>query len=178
MRAGDTGIDKKITVGIVQKTIGLKGEIKVRPLSDNPERYEPGGRLWFDGVEGGFVIATVREQKDSLVITLEGVGTIEEAGRFLDKEVYVPESEVPPLPEGEYYHYQVIGTEVYTHGGKILGKVTDIMTAGEKDVYEVTGRGGRQYMIPVTDDAVDVMDIKGGRITLFPLEGYIDEDEV
>jgi len=162
-------------VGTVLKTVGLKGEIKVRPLTDNPERFEPGGRIWFEGEPHPYVIETVRPHKECLVISLEGVGSIEDVERFRDRDMYVPEGEVPPLPEGEYYHYQILGLPVYTHSGRLVGKVTDIMTAGEKDVYEVTDSGGREYMIPVTHESVDVIDVEGGRITLFPLPGYIEE---
>jgi 16S rRNA processing protein RimM len=172
---GDSGIGRKVLVGVVLKPVGLKGELKVRPISDNPERFEPGGRLWVDDPNGGtsvYVIASVSEHGGSLRVALDGVSDVEEAERLRGREFYVPESEVPPLPEGEYYHYQIIGLSVYTHTGRLLGKVTDIFTAGEKDVYVVKGRD-KEYLIPVTEEHVREIDVKAGRITLNPMEGYI-----
>lgn len=174
MCPGDPGVNK-VVVGLVLRPVGLKGELKVRPLSDNPDRYAVGRRLWL-APKGGearpFTIADVREQKGNLVVSFEGIETVEDADACRDAEIYVPEDEVPPLPEGEYYHYQVIGLSVYTHDGRLLGKVTDIFPAGEKDVYVVKGRG-KEYLIPVTGEHVKEIDVKGGRILLNRMEGYI-----
>jgi len=161
------------------KPVGLKGELKVHPLTDNPGRFAPGGKVWVlspDGETQAFTVRHVGEHKGNLKVLFDGIGSIEEAERFRGRELFVPEDEVPPLPEGEYYHYQILGLDVYTHGGRLLGTVKDIFTAGEKDVYVVSGRG-REHLIPVNDNTVDVIDVKGGRITLLPMEGYISEDE-
>ena len=178
MRPGDPGVIRKVTVGLVLKTVGLKGELRVKPLTDNPDRYVPGGRLWLTSPEGepvSFVIGSVKGHKDNLTVSLEGVGTVEQAEPLRGQEIFVPESEVPPLPEGEYYHFQVLGLEVFTHRGALLGKVEDIFSAGEKDVY-VVRRGKKEYLIPVTEETVAEIDVKGGRIRLHPMKGYIPED--
>lgn len=175
MRAGDTRI-KKVTVGIVIKPVGLKGELKVMPLTDNPERFVPGGTVWMSvpgGVEAAYTIGSVRGQKDKLVISLSGITSAEEAGKFRDREMFVPDSEVPPLPEGEYYQYQIIGLDVYYYDGRLLGKVKDIFPAGERDVYVVAG-AGTEYMVPATPETVREVDLKAGRITLYRMEGYIE----
>ena len=170
-----------VTVGVVLKPVGLKGELKVMPLTDNPGRFVPGGRVWLPSPEGEPAAFTIRSvsaaPKGQLRLALDGIDTLDDAVKYRGKEFSVPEDEVPPLPEGEYYHYQILGLSVYTHGGMLLGKVTDIFTAGEKDVYEVKG-GGREYLIPVNRDTVREVDLKGGRILLYRMEGYIPEDEV
>jgi len=176
MCPGDPGVRRNVIVGTVLKAVGLKGELKIKPLTDNPGRYIVGGRLWLEGEDGlsPFTITSVREYKGNLTVSLEGIESVDEAGRYGGRDVFVPESEVPPLPEGEFYHYQVLGLPVYTYKGRLLGKVTDIITAGEKDVY-VVGGGGEEYLIPVTDDAVDEIDVKNGKILLRRMEGYIPE---
>jgi len=179
MRPGNTRIEKKITVGVVLKPVGLHGELKVKPLTDNPERYAPGGRLWFSspaGEAGPFVIEDSYPHKGDLKVTLDGISSVEEAGKYSGWEIFVPESSVPPLPEGEYYHFQILGLSVYTHGGRLLGKVEDIFAAGEKDVYVVRG-GSKEYLVPVNEHTVREVDLKGGRITLYPMDDYIPEDE-
>ncbi len=192
MRPGDTRIEKRVLVGIALKPIGLKGEVKIKPLTDNPERYRAGAKLWAVGAgrtgdtEGiraraaglpapvRLTVKSARESGRDLAVFFEEVGTLEEADALRGKELFVPESEVPPLPEGEYYHFQVLGLEVYTSRGRLLGIVSDIISAGEKDVYVVKGQGG-EYLIPVTDDAIEKIDPVGGRITLRPMKGYIPE---
>ncbi len=181
MRTGDPGITRKVIVGEVVKPVGLKGELRIRPITDNPERFSEGGTVRADAKDGGEHALVIRhvspEPKGTLRVVFEGVGSVDEAEALRGRTLYVHESDVPPLPEGEYYYFQIIGLSVYTYSGKLLGKVTDIFTAGEKDVYEVKG-GGKEYLIPVTDDAVDVIDVPGGRIVLKRMEGYIPEDEV
>lgn len=175
MCPGNSGIGRRVLVGIILKPVGLKGEVKVKPLTDNPERYAPGGKIWMDRPGTGpecLVVRSVSGHKDILKVLFEGVGSVEDADRLRGLELYVREADVPPLEEGEYYHFQVIGAEVYTDDGRLLGKVTDIIETGEKDVYVVMG-GGKEYLIPVTEEHVRKIDVKSGRIDLYPMEGYI-----
>jgi 16S rRNA processing protein RimM len=177
VRPGDTGIETRVLVGIVLKTIGLKGELKIKPLTDNPDRYSEGSKVWAEAEGGKAMPLTVVSSRDAgrdIAVFFDEIDSIEKAEAFRGKELFVPESEVPPLPEGEYYQFQVLGLEVYTSQGRLLGKVSDIIEAGEKDVYVVRG-GGKEYLIPVTDDAVEEIDVKGGKIKLRPMKGYIPE---
>ncbi len=221
MRPGDTRIKKRVLVGIVLKTIGLKGELKIRSLTDNPDRYRPGAVMWAAGAGGTgntggagaraagqpdtgraeavlegpgraevvpsadvpLTVKSVRESGRDLAVFFEEAGSIEDAEALRGKELFVPESEVPPLPEGEYYHFQMLGLRVYTSRGRLLGMLSDIISAGARDVYVVKPvepadrlRGtGREYLIPATDDAIEMIDMAGGRITLRPMKGYIPE---
>ncbi|MBI5694335.1 MAG: 16S rRNA processing protein RimM [Nitrospirae bacterium] len=178
MRPGDTGVKRRVTVGHVLKPVGLKGEIKIVPMSDNPDRFAPGGKLWMVGAGGearSFIVERVSEHKGNLRLKLGGIDSVEEADGYRGREVFVHEDEVPPLPEGEYYHFQILGLPVYTASEKLLGKVADIFTAGEKDVYVVKGRG-REYLVPVNGQTVDVIDVAAGRIRLFRMPGYIPDD--
>jgi 16S rRNA processing protein RimM len=188
MCPGDIRVAGRVTVGVVLKPVGLKGELKVRPMTDNPGRYAPGSRLYLTSPEGeaaAFTIKSVSEHKGNFKVAFEGIGSVGEAEVYRGQEVFVPENEVPPLPEGEYYHFQIIGIEVYTHSGRLLGTVREILEAGEKDVYVVRGGkggtggegGGREYLIPVNENTVRNVDIKGGRMDLYPMEGYIPEDD-
>jgi 16S rRNA processing protein RimM len=182
VRPGDTGIETRVLVGIVLKTIGLKGELKIKPLTDNPDRYSEGSKVWAGGEAEKALPLTVRSSRDAgrdIAVFFDEIDSIEKAQALRGKELFVPESDVPPLPEGEYYQFQVLGLEVYTSSGRLLGKVSDIIEAGEKDVYVVTGQGGKggksEFLIPVTDEAVEEIDVKGGKIKLRPMKGYIPE---
>lgn len=183
MRPGDTGIETRVLVGIVLKTIGLKGELKIKPLTDNPDRYSEGAKVWAGGEGEKALSLTVKSSRAAgrdIAVYFEEIDSIEEAEGFRGKDLFVPESDVPPLPEGEYYQFQVLGLDVYTSLGRLLGKVSDIIEAGEKDVYVVTGQGnkggrGEEFLIPVTDDALEEIDVKGGKIKLRPMKGYIPE---
>jgi 16S rRNA processing protein RimM len=121
-----------------------------------------------------FTVQSVNEHRGYLKIILEGITTVEDADTFKGALIYVPESEVPPLPEGEFYHYQLFGLEVFTASGRSLGTVQEILTAGEKDVYVVRGHG-EEYLIPVTEEHVRDISTGKGRIDLYPMKGYLPE---
>ena len=81
-----------------------------------------------------------------------------------------------PLPEGQYYHDQIIGLEVVTTAGETIGTVTDILTNKSNDNYIVEGTRG-QVLIPAIEDVVESIDIKGGRITIRVIDGLLELNE-
>ncbi len=164
------------------RPVGLKGELKIKPLTDNPERYRAGAKIWAEpgGREGAsaapvrLTVKAARESGRDIAVFFEEIDSIEDAEAMRGREFFVPESDVPPLPEGEYYHFQILGLPVFASRGRLLGKVSDIIEAGGRDVYVVKGQGG-EYLIPVTDEAIEKIDPGNGRITLRPMKGYIPE---
>jgi 16S rRNA processing protein RimM len=81
-----------------------------------------------------------------------------------------------PLPEGQYYHDQIIGLEVVTTEGETVGAVTDILTGKSNDNYIVEGARG-QVLIPAIEDVVQSIDIPGGRVTIRAIEGLLELNE-
>ena len=92
---------------------------------------------------------------------------------LVDGEILVEPSAAPELPEGIYYHFEILDSEVYTDEGQRLGVVVDILKTGAHDVY-VVQEGQREYFIPVTVDIVRQIDRMQKRITIHPLEGLLD----
>jgi 16S rRNA processing protein RimM len=75
-----------------------------------------------------------------------------------------------PLPEGQYYAFQLIGLNVVTTKGKLLGQITDIMFTAGNDVYIVEG----EILIPAIEDVVKSIDLKKGRMLIEAIEGLLD----
>jgi len=158
-----------ITVGEVLGAWGLKGAFRVRPLTDFPERFEPGAEVFIEGTPA--VIQSSNWQKDGVIITLAGVDTLEAAAKLLRKTLDIPASRLRQLPEGQYYHFDIIGMEVQTIEGAVLGKVTEILNCGN-DVYVVRGKG-KEVLIPAIKDVVKSIDLKTKRIVIEPIEGLL-----
>ena len=78
--------------------------------------------------------------------------------------------EAPALPEGTYYHYQLIGLEVRTAEGDDLGRVVEVLATGGTDVYVVHGPRG-EALLPATSEVVAAIDLEAGRMTVTPLPG-------
>ena len=159
-----------IVIGEVLGVWGLKGEIRIRVLTDFPERFCPGGSFLLEGV--AYTIEGIKSSKDALILKLEGVDNPEEALKLRHLTLEIPEDERYPLPEGVYYHYQLIGLEVYSTEGARLGKVIQILSTGSNDVY-VMETNGKEVLIPAVADVVKNIDPDAGRITIEIIEGLL-----
>ncbi len=158
-----------ITVGEVLGAWGLKGAFRVRPLTDFPERFEPGAEVFIEGTP--VVIQSSNQQKDGVIITLAGIDTPEAAAKLRRKTLDIPASRLRQLPEGQYYHFDIIGMEVRTIDGTVLGKVTEILNCGN-DVYVVKGED-KEVLIPATRDVIKSIDLKSRKMVIEPIEGLL-----
>ena len=78
-----------------------------------------------------------------------------------------------PLPEGQFYHHQLIGLQVRTTRGEYIGDIVDILTGKSNDNYIVRGAGG-EILIPAIEDVVQSIDLDAGIVTIEPIEGLLD----
>ena len=104
------------------------------------------------------------------MIKLAEANSYSEAEALRNKAMYVEESQVPPAPQGSYYHYQVLGMQVYTPKDEYLGEVTEIIQTGSNDVY-VLSKGERGVLVPAVDSVVMDVDVKAGRRTVYQPDG-------
>jgi 16S rRNA processing protein RimM len=108
------------------------------------------------------------------VVSFEGYESRNDAEGLRGAAFFLPEADLPVLPEGEYYSYQILGMDVHTTDGRYLGKVTKIFTAGEHDIYVVKD-GKEEVLIPAVDHVVVEIDLNEKRIIVDPIEGLLDE---
>lgn len=163
--------EKLITVGRILKEWGLNGELIVLPLTFDPDRFSKLREVVVElrGVIEKKRIISIKFHKNNLLIGFEGCGTPEDARRYRGALIKIKESESPKLPDGVYYHYQIIGLEVYTDNGQYLGQVRSILETGSNDVYVVM-RDKREYLIPAIKDVIKEIDLKTNRMIVRPME--------
>jgi 16S rRNA processing protein RimM len=151
-----------VTVGRITGVHGIRGEIKAEPLTDFPERFQPGSRLWID--ETQYAVERGRWKGRSVILKLRGVSTRNEAEALPGKELRVPEA--APLPDADvYYVHDLIGLRVEDAAGEALGELSDVFSTGSNDVYVVRGERG-ELLLPALDDVVKQIDVKAGRIVV------------
>ncbi len=169
-----------ITVGRVTAPQGIMGEVRVWPETDFPERFLERGRFYLDGPAPRWLqVEGARFHKGFILVKFAGCDDRDGAEALRGYRLQVPVEELPPLPPGEYYHHQIIGLEVVTTDGRVLGRVVEILSPGANDVYVVrsaaaTGRA-REWLIPASREAVAELDPAGGRMVVVPLSGLLDE---
>ena len=147
----------------------MRGDVKVEPLTVFPERFAAGGRVCMGGVS--YTIERCRWQRGHAILKLAGVDSAA-AERMRQRLLEVPEDELHPLGEGEFYHFQILGLEVLTTSGEVLGRVEQIISTGSNDVFVVRGPRG-EVLIPALDDVVRSVDPAAGRIEVEAVEGLL-----
>ena len=107
------------------------------------------------------------------LIKLEGINTPEQADLLRNAYLEVDREHAVPLEEGTYYIVDLIGLEVYTEEGKLLGKVDDIYNTGANDIYVIKDELGKQVLLPGIKDVIKNVDLEGGKITVHLIPGLI-----
>jgi 16S rRNA processing protein RimM len=145
---------------------GLKGELKVQSLTDNDARFRPKARLWAG--QQPVSVAKSREAQGHLYVTLKGFSDRDSVDRFRHALLQVPESELPPLPEGEYYRFELIGLTVIDRHGQVIGTLDEIIETGANDVYRVHSETGADVLLPALADVVISVDLSAKRMVVDP----------
>lgn len=151
-----------IVIGEILKPQGIRGEVKVRPLLDDPADICSVKRVFIGGQEHKVLAA--RAGGGFAFLALSGVADRNAAELLRGKEISALRSEVPAPGEGRYYIVDVIGCEVVTESGRRLGEIADILPA-HTDVY-VLKEGEKEYMFPAAEGVIVDVDTEGGRVTV------------
>jgi len=167
-----------LNVGKIVNTHGIKGELKVWPQTDFPEvRFKAGNRLLMISPEAGnpitVEIVSAREQKKMYVVKIKGFDNINDVEKYKGWELKVPEEDRVPLEEGEYYVRDIVGCEVFTEEGELLGTVTDTLSPGANDIWVVKMPKGKELLLPVIDDVVLDVDVAARKIKVHLMEGLL-----
>jgi 16S rRNA processing protein RimM len=172
----DAEWNEMVLVGFIARTHGNKGQVILKSESDFAEqRFRVGARL-FARIGTGPIetleVTSVRFQQGRPIIGLAGFSSISEAERLAGAELRIPESEQEPLPEGVYYHHQLIGCEVVTNTGQALGRVSDVQ--GEGNASRLIVKGPRaEIMIPLAQD-ICAIDVAAKKIVVTPPAGLLE----
>lgn len=157
-----------VAVGRLLGPFGLKGELKVQALTDNPQRFAPKSKL-FAGREE-VTVARSRRASGHLYLTFEGYPDRTSVERLRHHILQVPEESLPALPPGEYYRYQLIGLHVFDREGRALGTLAEVIETGANDVYRVRTPDGTDLLLPALDDVIVSVDLAAKRIVADPPE--------
>jgi 16S rRNA processing protein RimM len=166
-----------VTVGEVLRPYGLRGEVKVRPLTDRPrERFGGLARcvLWEPARDRReeCQIASCRFEGEAVFLRMEGVDSPEAARRFQGRLLAVGRDEVLPAAEGQFYPWQLEGAVVETLAGRAVGHFVRV-ESGAQDLWVVETEG-RQRLIPAVAPIVVEVSVSDRRIVIDPPEGLLE----
>ena len=164
--------DMKITTGRILSAHGIRGEVSVKPLTDNPARFQKGNQLYIEKAGRYEAITGLRGGKDDLLIlSFEGVRDRDQAEKLKGSLLQIEAEEARSLPAGEYYFFQLKGMDVVEEDGTPLGTLVELIESGANDVYRIDCGNGDFLLIPALKQIVKNIDLAQKKMTVALLPG-------
>jgi 16S rRNA processing protein RimM len=167
-----------VTIGEITRAYGLRGEVRVTLLTDDPGRFHRLAEcvLWDASRNERETrrIITARHHGEAVVLKLAGCESPEQAAALAGRFVALPRAEALPPPPGRFYPWQLEGCRVVTEDGRDVGQVTGIEHAPAQDLWVVTDGAGSEHLIPAVPEIVADVDLKDRRVVIRPPEGLLE----
>jgi 16S rRNA processing protein RimM len=164
-----------VLVGRITKPHGVHGEVSVFVLSEVPERFAPGATVWLD--DGSpLIVASNRPHGGRLLVSFEGIDDRARAEELRGRSLVIPESDLPPLPEGSWWPHELEGAEIVTESGMSLGTLVEVVANPANDLW-VARSNDRETLIPAIREVVASVDAAAKRIVVREVPGLtVPED--
>jgi 16S rRNA processing protein RimM len=162
-----------LLIGKLGKTHGVSGEMDLQIYTDFPERLSHGKKLFLGQEKKTVVLDTLRPKNKLMLISFEGINSPEEARLMTNLEVFGKTSEVPSLPEGMFYHHELIGLRVY-EDETLLGVLTEILETGANDVFVVKIGESEEILLPDIPDVILEIDLEQNKMIVSVPDGLRD----
>ena len=168
-------MQKRLEVGQIVNTNGLKGFVKINPFTDNIKEFETFDSIYVQEKDNlvEYKIEAVRYVKQMVLIKLKGIDNIDMAEALRNLYVKVKRDSLPKLQKNSYYIADVLECDVYTVDGDVLGKMDDVFKTGSNDVYVVKSTEGKQILLPAIKDVIQNIDINNKKIIVKLMEGLL-----
>ena len=164
-----------IKVGRIINTHGIKGELKVFPLTDNLDRFDDLKVAYLGDNKEKVEIEQVKYYKGLAIIKFKEFDNINQVMKFKDDFLYIDAEDKVELPEDHYFIFDIVDCNVYDTEGRKIGVVTDVLQYTSNDVYVVKDmEKNKEYLIPAVKKFVVDIDIENKKIIIDPIEGMIE----
>jgi len=163
-----------LVIGQIIAPRGVRGELKVRCESEDPQRFLSLKEVYLGEGRARFAVRAVRFFKGQILLQLHGIENRNEAERWRDAYVQIPIEEGLPLGENEYYYHQIEGLTAVTEEGEVLGRVVEILPTGANDVYVVRSER-EEILLPAIHQVILRVDLEKGLLVVHLLEGLRGE---
>ena len=167
-------MEQLLQVGVITSTHGIRGEVKVFPTTDDPERFKKLKNVILEtGKEQiSLEIQGVRFFKNLVIVKFEGIDNINAIEKYKGKALFVPREDAVELGENEYYIGDLIGMDVYTQTGK-FGILKDVIETGANEVYVIDSIEHGEVLVPAIKQCIRSVDVEAGKMEIFLLKGLI-----
>ncbi len=166
---------KYLEIGQIVNTFGIKGMVKVKPFTDNIERFSNLEKIYIKNKSGQteYKIQEVKYHKNMVLIKFEGIENPEQADLLRNSYLIVDRETEEPLKAGRYYIVDMIGLDVFTDDNEYLGKLEDIYNTGSNDIYVVKNELGKQVLLPAIEDVIKNIDMDNKKVIVHLIPGLV-----
>ena len=168
-------MQKYFEVGQIVNTFGVKGMLKVKPFTDDANRFEELKKVYICKKEKleEVEIEEVKYHKDMILLKVKGIDDISEAEKVKGLYLKIDRKNAKKLPKDTYFIADLLGLEVYSDREELLGKVDDIFRTGANDVYVVKDEKGKQLLLPGISEVIKEIDLEKEKIIVHLLKGLV-----
>lgn len=165
-----------LAIGRILRPHGILGEIRVEMFTDAPDRWVGLTTVFLGSQHQQLEILSSRQHMKVALLKLAGYNDRDSVEKLRGEIIYVPFRDALPLEPDEFYTYQVIGFEVQTESGEVLGEIVDVLEPpGANEIFVVHGARG-EILIPVITDVIRHLDLDTGVVIITPIPGLLRED--
>lgn len=167
-----------LQIGEIVNIHGVKGEVKVIPLTDNQERFDALKQVYLDrnGNLEEFDIEDVKHFKAAVILKFKGIDTVEAAEALRGLFLVVDRKNAVKLSGDSYFICDILGCEVQDMTGASLGKLIEVLHTGSNDVYIVKNDNGREILLPALKSVIREVFVEAGVIKVIIPEGLLENE--
>lgn len=162
-------------IGKIISTHGIKGEVKVYPMTDNLDRFNYLKTAYIGDKKIKVELEKVKYHKNLAILKFKEFNDINQIIHFKDTFIYVDEEGKVVLPENHFFIYDLLGSQVFDTEYNLIGIITDVLQGPSNDIYVVKDmEKAKEYLIPAVKQFVIDVNISDKRIVIDPIEGMIE----
>lgn len=165
---------KFLVVGEVLKPFGYRGEVKIKVLSDYPNRLLKHKTVYIGPQARAYPVERARLHSPYIVMKFVGFDTDLSVAKLRGELIQIPEAEAAKLKKNQFYHHQIIGLNVVSEDGEPLGTLAEILETGANDVYIVRTAEGKEILLPAIKSVIKKIDLEAHTMTISLVPGLVE----
>ncbi len=169
-------MEEMLRVGVISSTHGIRGEVKVYPTTDDPERFLDLAQVTLDTGREQITleIQNVKFFKNMVILKFKGYDNINDIEKYKGKDLLIHRDQAVKLKEDEYFVTDLMGLKVVAEEGTVLGILKEVIPTGANDVYVVQPENGKELLLPAIKDCILNVDLEKGIMTIHLMDGLLD----
>ncbi len=160
-------------VGKIINTHGIKGQMKIYPLTDNVERFKKLETAYLGQEKLKVSIDKVDFFKNLVILKFKEFDNINEVLKFKDSDLFIDDKDRVVLPENHFFIYDLLGIDVYDMEDKFIGTIKDVIQGPSNDIYLIKSIDDKEFLIPAVKEFIKLVDIERKKMSIDPIEGMI-----